>query len=152
MIIALSGFLAGSFRTWKKKLHINDKAFGYRVFMMLRTFVLMNLSWYFDCVDSVKTAWYMIVQSVTNFHPSTLLTISSGKLGVAFTPYALLILGVGCVILFIVSVIQERDVKMRDALSKLPFYAQFAIFAVLLICIGLLSPMAVARGFIYAQF
>ena len=152
MIIALSGFLAGSFRTWKKKLHINDKAFGYRVFMMLRTFVLMNLSWYFDCVDSVKTAWYMIVQSVTNFHPSTLLTISSGKLGVVFTPYALLILGVGCVILFIVSVIQERGVKMRDALSKLPFYAQFAIFAVLLICIGLLSPMAVARGFIYAQF
>ena len=152
VIIALSGFLAGSFRTWKKKLHINDKSFGYRVFMILRTFVLMNLSWYFDCVESVKTAWYMIVQSVTNFHPSTLLTISSGKLGVAFTPYALLILGVGCVILFVVSVIQERGVKMRDALSKLPFYVQFAIFALLLICIGLLSPMAVARGFIYAQF
>ena len=70
----------------------------------------------------------------------------------AFTPYALLILGVGCVILFVVSVIQERGVEMRDALSKLPFYVQFAIFALLLICIGLLSPMAVARGFIYAQF
>ena len=152
VIIATSGFLVGSYQIWKKKLHINDKSFGYRIFMMTRTFTLMTLSWYFDCVDSFKTAWYMICNSVTNFHPSTLLQISSGKLGVAFTPYALTILFVGCLIWFVVSVLKERGMKVRDALSRLPLFVQFLVFLVLFVCIGLLSPMAVSRGFIYAQF
>lgn len=152
IIIASSGLLAGTYTDMKKKLHINDKSKGYHVFMVLRTFVLMNISWYFDCVDSVKTAWFMICNSITNFHPSGLLAISSGKLGTAFTPYALAILVVGCVILFVVSLLQEKGIRIRDAVSRLPFYVQFIGFVVLLICVGLLSPMAVARGFIYAQF
>ncbi|MGN0367766.1 MAG: MBOAT family O-acyltransferase [Wujia sp.] len=152
MIIAASGLLAGAYASWKKKLHINDKSKGYHLFMIVRTFVLMNISWYFDCVDSVKTAWYMIVNSVVNFHPSTLLTISSGKLGTAFTPYALAILVVGCLIWFLVSFLEERNICLREKLSKLPFYVQFLAFTCLFLCIGLLSPMAVARGFIYAQF
>lgn len=152
VIIATSGLLAGCFQTWKKKLHINDKAFGYRVFQMARTFLIMTLSWYFDCVDSFRTAWYMFCNSVTNFHPSVLLQISSGKAGVEFTPYALAILAVGCLIWFFVSVQKERGVKVRDALSRLPFVVQFLVFLALFLCIGLLSPMAVSRGFIYAQF
>ena len=152
VIIATSGFLADTYRNWKDRLHINDKSKGYHVFMILRTYLLFNLGDYFDCVNSVGEAWKMIRYSLTSFHPSQFLLISSGKLGVAYTPYALLTLAIGCLIWFVVSVLKERGTDMEKALSRLPFAVEFLMFLLLLISIPLFSPMSVARGFIYAQF
>lgn len=42
LIIAFSGLMAETYRTWKKKLHINDKAAGYHVFCVVRTFLLVE--------------------------------------------------------------------------------------------------------------
>ena len=152
VIIATSGFLADTYRSWKDRLHINDKSKGYHIFMILRTYLLFNLGEYFDCVNSVGEAWKMIRYSLTSFHPSQFLLISSGKLGVAYTPYALLTLAIGCLIWFMVSVLKERGTDMEKALSRLPFAVEFLMFLLLLISIPLFSPMSVARGFIYAQF
>ena len=70
----------------------------------------------------------MMKQSLTSFAPSQLLMIPAGKQGTAFTPYALLIIGVLCVIQFIVSVLQERGVKIRESLAKLPLPVTAAIY------------------------
>ena len=78
--------------------------------------------------------------------------ISSGKLGVEYTPYALLTLFIGCVIWFIVSVLKEKGINMEEAAAKTPIALEFLICILLLISIPLFSPMSVARGFIYAQF
>ena len=80
------------------------------------------------------------------------LQIPAGKQGTAFTPYALLILAVGCVILFVVSVLQERGMKIRESLAKLPLPVTVAVYFCLLVSIGFFGSTAVARGFIYAQF
>ena len=89
---------------------------------------------------------------MTSFVPSQLLLIPAGKQGTAFTPYALLIIGVLCVIQFIISVLQERGVKIRESLAKLPFPVTVAIYFCMLVSIGLFGSTAIARGFIYAQF
>ena len=86
--------------------------------MIIRTFILVNISWFFDRADTVGQAFHMMKLSVTKFTPSQLLLIPAGKEGTAFTPYALAILAVGCVILFIVSVLQERGMKIRETLSE----------------------------------
>ena len=152
LIIAFSSLFAGVYEMMKTKLHINDKSKGWHLFMMLRTFIIINISWYFDCADSFGKAFRMMKYSVTRFHPSQFLQISSGKLGTAYTPYALLTLVIGVVILFIVSVLKERGVNIRESLSRLPLAAELLIFIVLLVSIPLFGPMAQARGFIYAQF
>ena len=152
VIMAISGFIPDVYESWKKKLHINDKSKGYHLFMVFRTFALFNIGQYFDCTRSFKEAATIIRYSVTNFQPSQFLQIPSGKLGVEYTPYALLTLAIACVIWFIVSVLKERGVDMELALSKLPLPVEFAICMLLLISIPLFSPMSVARGFIYAQF
>ena len=94
----------------------------------------------------------MMKLSVTRFNPSQILQIPAGKQGTAFTPYALLILAVGCVILFVVSVLQERGMKIRESLAKLPLPVTVAVYFCLLVSIGFFGSTAVARGFIYAQF
>ena len=81
-----------------------------------------------------------------------LLLIPAGKEGTAFTPYALAILAAGCIILFIVSVLQERGMKIRESLAGLSLPITVAIYFCLLASIGFFGSTAVARGFIYAQF
>lgn len=152
IIIAFSSLMAEPYRKAKEKLHIADTAKGWHLFMILRTFVLINLSWYFDCVTHAKTAFRMIGWSFTKFQPSQFLQISSGKLGTAYTPYALLTLGLGIVLLFIISVLRERGTGIRDSLSRLALPAQIAVGLAFLFCIVSFSPMAAAGGFIYAQF
>ena len=152
VIIATSGFMADTYKVWKTKLHIEDQSRGYHLFMILRTFILFNLGQYFDCVSSVGEALKMMKYSVTSFQPSQFLMISSGKLGVEYTPYALLTLLIGCVIWFIVSVLKEKGINMEEVAVKTPIALEFLICILLLISIPLFSPMSVARGFIYAQF
>ena len=152
VIVAFSSFFAPEYETVKNKLHINDNASGYRLFMMIRTFILINISWYYDCVPTFGTALRMMKYSVTRFAPAELLAIPAGKLGTSYTPYALLTLGLGCLLLLIVSILQERGLHIREKMAALPLPVEFGICLILLICVSLLSPMAAARGFIYAQF
>ena len=152
VIVAFSSFFAPEYETVKNKLHINDNASGYRLFMMIRTFILINISWYFDCVPTFGTALGMMKYSVTRFAPAGLLAIPAGKLGTSYTPYALLTLGLGCLLLLIVSILQERGLHIREKMAALPLPVEFGICLILLICVSLFSPMAAARGFIYAQF
>ena len=152
LIIAFSGLMAGNYRSWKKKLHISGKETWYYVFTVVRTFIITVISMYFDRPDNMGVALHMMKLSVTRFNPSQILLIPAGKQGTAFTPYALLILAVGCVILFVVSVLQERGMKIRESLAKLPLPVTAAVYFCLLISIGFFGSTAVARGFIYAQF
>lgn len=151
-IIAISNLLSSSFTSWKKKLHINDQSFGWKIFMILRTFVLVNIGWLFDTVPSLSDARRVIQYSFTRWDFSQLLSIPAGRLGTSYTPIALGILGIGVGILFLVSLLQERGIQVRMALSRYPVVAQMILFVVLLAGTALLSPMAVEKGFIYAQF
>lgn len=152
IIIAFSGLMAEHYRNWKKKFNITGKENWYHVFMIIRTFILVNISWFFDRADTVGQAFHMMKLSVTKFAPSQLLLIPAGKEGTAFTPYALAILAAGCIILFIVSVLQERGMKIRESLAGLSLPITVAIYFCLLASIGFFGSTAVARGFIYAQF
>ena len=89
IIIAFSGLMAENYRKWKKKLHISGKETWYYLFTVIRTFVLVVISMYFDRADSVRQAFHMMKQSITQFAPAQLLLIPAGKQGTSFTPYVL---------------------------------------------------------------
>ena len=121
--------------------------------MILRTQLIFCMEFVFDMAGSVPQAGRMILQAFTKFRPSQLLDIAAGSQGVAFAPWALLIVAVGTVIVITVGCLQEKGVKIRETLAaKLPFPAVCAVYSVLLLCIGLFGCTAAAKGFIYAQF
>lgn len=152
ILIAVSSLLPDWYAAMKTHLHIQDSSRGWRLFMMARTFALINLSWYFDCVRTPGEALHMIRNSLTRFAPAEFLLISSGKTGTAYTPAALTILCLSLTLIFFVSVIRERGNRIRDLLSARPLAVQFILCLLLLLCTLFLSPMASGGGFIYAQF
>lgn len=151
-IIAFSELMAGKYRSMRKALHIKGTETWYHIFAIVRTFILVNLRWFFDRSENLSQGFYMIRQAFTHFNPSQLFMISAGSGGTAFVPWALLIIFVGCVIMVTVGCFQEKGHEIRKELSRLPFPVTAAIYVLLLIAIGVFGSTAAPRGFIYAQF
>lgn len=153
LIIGISGLMAKQYRSWKKRLHIDDKAPWFVVFQILRTFLLVNISWFFDRGNTVGQALTMFKNAWTKTDWSMLLEIKTTAGGNTYTAMILVIVLFGCLILFIVSLLQERGVKIRESLSRMPLILRFAIYLALLFSLSAIGQMPLSSGgFIYAQF
>ena len=152
LIIGISGLLTKNFRSWKKTLKINDKGTGFRLFRIIRTFVLVNISWYLDCAGSVGQAYMMFKDSILRFRMTgdvidTYYTWS-GSQEVTFACIVF-----GCTVVFAHSVLRERGVDVRAALITKPIPVRCAVLFLLLVSLVLIGnqPLSVG-GFIYANF
>lgn len=153
LIIGVSGLLAKQYRSWKKKLHIDDKAPWFVLFQILRTFLLVNVSWFFDRGNTVGQALTMFKNAWTKTDWSMLLEINTSAGGNTYTAMILGVILFGCLILFVVSLFQERGVKIRESLSHRPLILRFAVYLVLLFSLSAIGQMPLSSGgFIYAQF
>lgn len=151
-IIAFSELMAGQYRSWKKTLHISGKERWYAAFAIARTFLLVNLRWFFDRSDTLGQGIYMVKQAFTHFAPAQLLDIPAGNGGTAFVPQAILIITAGCAVMVTAGCLEENGADIRKCLSRLPLPVHVCVYLLLLVCIGLFGSTAAPRGFIYAQF
>lgn len=121
------------------------------MFQIIRTFLLVNISWYFDMGVSLTAAFVMIKNTVVNFNlqvltDGTLLTLGLDKLDY-------IQLGAGCAVLFGISVLQERGVRIRESLAQKPLILRWSVYLALMFSLPLFGYIAVGEGgFIYAQF
>ncbi len=156
LIIAFSGLMAPSYRKWKKALHISDDSKGFYLFQMFRTFVLVNISWYFDRAGDVKTAFLMMKNTLTKFDLRQILEpgIEIGEAsGTAYTMIALAVILGGCVLLFFVSVLQENGKDLTAIFARQNWLVKAVVYACLILLLPMLGqPSGEAGGFIYAQF
>ena len=151
-IIAFSELMGGPYKKWKTALHISGKETWYRVFMILRTFVLVNLRWFYDRSDTLAQGNHMVRLAFTDFAPAQILEIPAGSQGTAFVPWALLILAVGSALMVFFGILQERGADLHGKLRSLPLPAEAALVFALFLMIGFFGSTAAPRGFIYAQF
>lgn len=151
VIIASTNLLDGFYEQTKARLCIRSESRGWRLFTILRTFALINLSWYFDCTSSARETLRMIRLSLTQFSPGQFLSIPAGGAGLRYTPWALLTLAVGVLIVFVVELLQEKGRLEREP-ERMHWLVQTALILALIVSVPLLGPTSAARGFIYAQF
>ncbi|MBS6196422.1 MAG: MBOAT family protein [Clostridiales bacterium] len=153
-IIAFSGLMAANYRKWKKACRIREDSAGWQVFQILRTFLLVNISWFFDRADNIPQALQMMKNSVTRWNPAQLLEVPIGLGGTSgYTVLALAILAVGVVILFLVSLLEERGIDVFARLAAGPAIFRLAVYLAFLFMIPMLGQQpGSSGGFIYAQF
>lgn len=152
-IIAFSELMGGTYQKMRSAFHITGKEFWYRIFMIIRTFIIVNLRWFFDRSDTLSQAFFMIRKSFTSFNPALLFQIPAGSLGTAYVPWALLTITIGCIVMVGVGIMEEKGIDIRQTISmKLPGPIVFMIWMSLFVMIGLFGSKSAPRGFIYAQF
>ncbi len=153
VVIVISEELAPLYEKFLKRFPgLKEKAW-YGAFEMLRMFFLMNLiracdlfsnvGVYFSRLGSLFTTW--------NFHilwDGTLM-----DLGLTGLDYGILLGGIA--LMFIISLLQERGVAIRQSLQAKPVVLRHAMIFALLVAVLLLGSYGIgydASNFIYNQF
>ena len=136
-----------------KLLKINKEVFSYKLCQIIRTtlFVMLGML-IFRSVD-LHNAWEMFKGIFTR---NNLEMLSSGKIfKIGMTRGDFLILFIGTLIMFTVSILQEKGYKLREEISKqnLPFrWILYYLIIFTIIIFGIYGPGYVASDFIYGQF
>ena len=151
IIIALSDILSPFFSKSASVLHINTKSKPFHIFQIIRTFLIVNIGWYFDRITDVDHCFNCLKNLFCNFSASTFNNdlmnvigrISEGMYIAAFS----------CIILFIYSVLREKNIDVYLTLKRCPFIIRWCVY-VLIILLFLVSFMSVTvqQGFLYANF
>lgn len=154
LIIMISILLEPVFKATLKKLHINGESFGYGIFQMVRTFVVVLVGYVFDIAPDFSGAIDMMRMSLLDQH------IMEGyreilTLGVSKIEY--LLLALCTVLIFVVSVIQERHSNecMRDILDRRSAVVRIGLITLCIVAIlvfGIYGPGYNPAEFVYMQF
>lgn len=151
VIIAASNLFAPIYQKAAEKMHIPGESKAWMAVQILRTFILVNISWYFDMAESLSAALVMMRNTLRNVSLSTFTDGSLLRLGLDKKDY--LVLFLSCGVFFLVSFLQENHVEIRKALAGKPLPVRWAAYLLLLFSIPLLGQINLTGGgFIYAQF
>lgn len=153
-IIMLSTLMEPLFEQMSSKLRINVKSLGFRVFQMLRTFLVVLIGYVFDVAPDFSASMYTFKKVLVDQNPMEgFRQIMS--LGLNFFDYGSLMLCT--VFLFCISTVQERhsDTSIRLMLDGKPFILRYCLlfFGILyLLVFGVYGPGFDPAEFVYMQF
>ena len=136
-------------------LHINTDSFAYRLFQILRTFCLLCISRIIVKAPSLGVAFAMIKSLFTSVDFAFLTGRTGEILAYGLPKRQIALLSAAILLLFIVGVLQERGVKIRETLSKQFIVIRWGILLGILFVIlafGVYGPAYDASSFIYGGF
>ena len=154
-IIMLSTLCKPLYDGIKEKLHIPPGAAWYDVFQMLRTFLVVLVGYMFDIAPDFFGALDMMRRIVTDWSLSASIMELSKVLTLRKGDYVVLL--AGALLIFIVSVIQERHPQqsLRVMLDSKPFLLRWCLVflgIVSVLVFGVYGPGYDPAGFVYMQF
>ena len=153
VLITASLLLEKTFLRWKAALHVNDKSAGWRVFMTLRTALLVFIGRYFTRAPRLRSVFTLLKTTVLHPQPGQLFDGTLLSLGLAKTDF--LVIALGLIVLLVLESLQERGVQIRAGLEKKSGFVQWAAMTALLLAVFLLGVFRagyIPSGFIYTQF
>ncbi len=130
------------------KLKINRDSLPWHLFQVLRTFLLVSVGRIFSRADSLTAALKMIWNMLSEFNPNIFIDGTLLELGLMLR--AIIMVAFVLMLVFTVSIIQERGIKIRETLEKKNFIFQCALM-IGAICFILVFG-AYGSGFVYQQF
>lgn len=151
IIIAISSLLEPVYEKMFKITHINKKAKWYRMFQIIRTFILINIGWFFDNASNLKEAFVLMKNATVNF---SFMPLFDGSIKAMIgTGIDMLSLFVGVTAMFVVGVINEKGIDVRRTISEKPLIIRWGVYIMLVMSIPILGYVSSETGgFLYAQF
>ena len=155
LIIMFSTLLEPVFKGWNTKLHINVDNPAFRLWQMLRTFVLVLIGYYFDIAPSFIGAFRMMGLSVTDWRLGGLIEELRIGGGMRMGDYAVLALGLLIVLFMSIRMERAGVDNPGELVSRHGKVLQWvAIYAMLLLVFvfGIYGPGYDPAVFAYMQF
>ena len=151
VVIMISQELEPLYRRFHAKVNTDGNT-AYKIFTVLRTFLLMSVLRSFDCYRDVPLTFKMVGTIFTTPNVGIVFDGSLLQLGIGVFDY--IVLFVGLMILFTVSMLQ-RTGSVREKIARKPYAVRFALWFALFLLVLLTGAYGVgydASQFIYNQF
>ena len=152
LILAFTSLVEPAYKKMNERLPRLTASKGFHVFRILRTFLVVNIGWYFDRCVRASDAFQMLHKTFFSFNSWQLFDGTLDNLGLAAKDYRILL--IATLILFAVSLLQERGVKIRDGLFSMPLALRWVIlYAFMFFVLATFGGSNVANaGLMYAVF
>ena len=151
VILAFSALIEPVYKRMNARLPRLTASKGFHIFRVLRTFIIVNIGWFFDRCARGSDALRMMSAVLTDWRGAQLAHLSS--LGVSAVDLRVLSLAV--LLLFFVSLAQERGVQVREKVCALWLPLRWLVLIggvmVVLLC-GVWGSGFNEAAFIYYQF
>ncbi len=155
VIVALADLLAPAFSWCADKLHVDRGSRGFHVFAVVRTFLVVQVGRYFDCITNVTALGICLHNTLFSFNSTPLSTAlaARGIQRVSTLGFPKLTI-LACVLVFVVSLRYEMGHDVRDDLLAARLPLRLLVYGVCLAIVTLAFPMTVTNGggFLYANF
>ncbi len=154
-IVAGSVALAPVFKKLIEKLHINTEAFSWKLFTIVRTFLVLGISKILVKSPGLRAALHIIKSIFTEVDLDFIFGLDGKIFTLGIDEKNMFILFVAVIILLGVSVLQENGMKIRETLSKQNIVFRWAIYFIALIFVlvfGIYGPSYDAADFIYQAY
>ena len=119
-------------------LHIPRESFGYRLFRIVRTGLLVCVGELFFRANGLRAGLRMFRTMVTDFSIPSL-----QELRVGLDRFDLLILVISVLLVLIISILQENNIPLRKTISKKPVVLRWAIYYTAILAIILFGAYGV---------
>lgn len=158
VVIALSDLTAPLWQNLAGKLHMNTESKGFHVFRVIRTFLIVNIGWYFDRIYDFHDCMLAFYKTFADFRLGdfgylfeNIVVAGAGSLANVLGSFA--VAAAGTVLMIVISVKKERGQDPAGELAaKGPVPAGiYAWFCLTLIFVSFIYTTS-AGGFLYANF
>ncbi len=152
LIIAGSDLLSPFFTAVAKRFAIPLSKRVAHCFRIGRTFIIVNIGWYFDRIADFEYRMICFRNTIFHFRLSELkTTLYSYNLDYVMKPVG--IAAVGILVVLAVSAMREREIDVKGRFMKLPGVVQTGVLTMVLLTVLFAFVFtAPSGGFLYAQF
>lgn len=116
-----------------QKLHIDRRCLPYRIFQMVRTGILVCIGELFFRAHGLRAGLAMFYKMVTNFTFASIQDQSLFTFGMDQKDY--MVIGAAVVLIFIIGLLQENGIHIREAIAKRNIVVRFALYYALIMFI-----------------
>jgi len=151
LVIMVSQELEPLYKKFHDRFHVNGK-FGFRMFQVVRTVLLMSCLRLFDCYRDVPLTFRMFGSMFSAGNWNILWDGSLLNIGLTVTDYFILLCGL--LLLIAVSLLQ-RTGSVREKIASLPYWGKFILWYGLFLVVLLMGAYGIgydSSQFIYNQF
>lgn len=153
IIIALSELLEPVFHKCNEALHIKTESKGFHVFRVIRTFIVVNIGWYFDRIMDFGNCMLCFKNTITNFKMGSFGESMSVLMSGVLSMKVLLIVLAAILLVFIHSYLSEKNIDVFQLLSRRNIVIRWGVYYMMLILIQFsMSYAARTEAFMYAVF
>ena len=152
LILAMSAFLEPAYKRFADGHEALCASRGFHVVRVLRTFLIVNIGWYFDRCARAGDALSMLGRTV--FAPGLAQVRAGALLTLGLSVQDFSTLAAATLLLFAVSLLQERGVHVREAILRRPLPIRWALliaFALFMLS-AFVTGSGYDSGFLYAVF